>query len=45
MSHEKMLRFGEIYLKNQKFHTSKELININDLDIEQILVSNKYYKK
>ena len=36
-----MLKFGEIYVKKHKFLISKEPINIKDVDIEHILVSNK----
>lgn len=36
-----MLKFGEIYIEKRKFH-SIEPTNINDVNINCILVSNKY---
>lgn len=36
-----MLKFERICIENHNFHTLKEPVYINDVDIEHILVSNK----
>ena len=42
MWQNEMLRFGEIYTEKCKSHLMKELTDINGVDIDRILVSNKY---
>ena len=38
-----MLKFGENYVGKCKFHDSKEPIDVNDANFEQILISTKYF--
>ena len=38
---EKVLKFGDIEIKKQKFHKHKEPISIKNIDINKITVSNK----
>ena len=42
MSNKEMLNFPEIYIEKCKFQASKGIIDINDVDIEHILILNKY---
>ena len=38
---EKTIKFGDIEIKQQKFHQHKESISIKNTDINRITVSNK----
>lgn len=38
----KEVKIGKIHKEKRNFHTSKESDDINDINIENILVSNKY---
>ena len=38
-----MMEFSKIYIEKRKFHSTKESIEINDVNIDNILVSNKYH--
>ena len=38
-----MLELGRIYAEKRQFQISKELININVVDIKNIIISNRYY--
>ena len=42
MTNEVTLKFGENYTERRKFYSIKQQININGVDIEHIVVSNKY---
>lgn len=37
-----MMEFSKIYIEKRKFHSTKESIEINDVNIDNILVSSKY---
>ena len=39
---KKILKLGEIETKKQKFHSSKSPIAIVDVDIDKILISDKF---
>ena len=38
---KEIVTFGDIKIEKQKFHYSKKLININDIDVDKIVVPNK----
>ena len=40
---EEIFEFEEICIEKCKSHISKELININDVDIEHLIVASKYF--
>ena len=42
MSHKEVPKLGEIHIEKYNFYTSEELININDVNIGNILVSHKH---
>ena len=42
MSHKEMLKFGDIHFKKHNFLTSKKQIDMNNVNIENILVSYKH---
>ena len=42
MSHEEILKIGDVYMENRKFHSSKKPIVVNDVDIKHIVLSSKY---
>lgn len=41
MTHEEMMKFRKNYVEKRNFHSTKEPTNINDVNIDNILVSNK----
>ena len=43
MLHKEMLKFGKLYVKKRKFHAvTKNSIYINDVDIQNIVVTSRY---
>ena len=38
-----MMKFSKIYIEKHKFHSTKKSIEINDVNIDNILVSKKYH--
>ena len=42
---EKVIKFGDIEIKKQKFHQHKEPISIKDIDINKILLATRMLKK
>ena len=42
MSHKEVTKFGKTHKEKRNFDTSKEPEYINDINTENILVSNKY---
>lgn len=42
MTHKEMIKFGKNYVKKCNFNSEKEPASINDVNIINILVSNKY---
>ena len=43
VTHKEMMEFSKINIEKRKFHSTKESIEINDVNIDNILVSNKYH--
>ena len=43
VTQKEMMKFSKIYIEKRKFHSTKESIEINDVNIDNILVSNKYH--
>ena len=39
---EKFLNFGKVKIEEIKFHRSKNVIYVNNVDIEKILISDKF---
>ena len=39
---EKAIKFGDIEIQKQKFYQYKQLISIKNIDINKIVVSNKF---
>ena len=39
---EKIIKFHDTEIEEYKFHEYKRLISINDIDINKIIVSNKF---
>ena len=42
MDKKKLLKFDDIEIQEYKFHQYKSLISINNIDINKILISNKF---
>ena len=39
---EKTLKFNNIKLNKKKFHTSKQLIDLKSVNVDQIVVSDRF---
>lgn len=39
---EKLFKLGDFEIGKMKFHQSKKLIGVNDMNIEKMLVSNEF---
>ena len=39
---EKAIKFGDVEIQKQKFYQYKQLISIKNIDINKIVVSNKF---
>ena len=40
---KEILIFGDNEIDNRNFHNSKYLIDINNVDIDKIMISNKFF--
>ena len=39
---KEFMKFGDVEIEKPKFHHSKEVIDVNDTDIKEILVSKEF---
>lgn len=39
---KEFLKFDDVEIENQKFHSSKREVSKNEVDIEKITISNKF---